>query len=178
MRQSAKLSRVLLISAAFFTASAAHADPSGLRATALTGLERTDSAPGTGAQDGVYYGGQIGYDWDLGGLQAGFEGELGGSSARDPLVNTGARQGLFANAAVRVALPVTDRTRVFARGGYAYHEVTYTSAPKFAGSGYTLGGGGELDLGDRLLLRAEYRYSDYGNQVRGQHFVAGRGIRF
>ncbi len=159
-------------------AAPAQAQAPQLRAAVIGGLERTDSAPGSGAEDGVYYGVQLGADWDLGGLIAGVEGELGDSTATAPNLGNQANQSLFGNAAVRVAVPVTDGARVFVRGGYAYHKIDYAAGPAFEGHGYTLGGGAELDLGQSLFVRAEYRYSDYGQTVRGQQLVAGLGFRF
>ena len=159
-------------------AAPAHAEAPVLRAAVIGGLERTDSAPGSGAEDGLYYGVQLGADWDLGGIKAGIEADLGDSTAKAPNGGNQARQSVFASAAVRLAVPVTDATRVFVRGGYAYHKIDYATGPSFDGHGYTLGGGAELDLGQSLFVRGEYRYSDYGQTVRGQQFVAGLGIRF
>lgn len=156
----------------------AAAQPGGAHVAVVTGLERTDAASGTGARDGFYYGGQLGYDWDLGPVFAGVEGELGGSTARTVLGTDRARQGVFANAAVRLAVPVVKGVRVFARGGYAYHAIGYDTAPSFKGSGYVVGGGAEADLGKALFVRAEYRFSDYGDSVRGQHFLSSLGLRF
>ncbi len=45
-------------------------------------------------------------------------------------------------------------------------------------SGFTIGGGGELLLSGNAFTRIEYRYSDYGNNLRGQQLVAGLGLRF
>ncbi len=154
------------------------AAPTGLRATALAGLERTDAAPGTGASNGFYYGGQLGYDWQLGPVIAGVEGDLGGSSASQLIAARRADQGVFASAAVRLAVPVTDGLRGFVRGGYAYHTVTYDTGRAFRGSGWTLGGGGEVDLTKRLFVRGEYRFNDYGKTVRGQQFLLGAGLHF
>jgi outer membrane immunogenic protein len=154
------------------------AQDGGLRATALGGLERTDAAPGTGASDGVYFGGQLGYDAALGPVLIGVESEVGESTAKSTLAGNHARQGLFANAAVRLAIPISGGFRGFVRGGYAYHRISYDTGPDFDGSGYTLGGGAEADLSDRLFLRGEYRFSDYGTAVRGQHFLLGLGVRF
>ena len=156
----------------------AHAEAPIIRATALGGLERTDSAPGTGAVDGAYYGIQLGADWSLGPLLVGVEGDLGDSTASAALGTNRARQGLFASGAVRLALPVTSGARVFVRGGYAYHDVTYITGPAFHGSGFTGGGGAEIDLGRVMFVRAEYRYADYGNTVRGQQFLGGIGVKF
>ncbi|WP_296676594.1 porin family protein [Novosphingobium sp.] len=159
-------------------AGAAQAESPTIRATALAGLERTDSAPGTGAADGIYYGGQLGADWDLGGVQLGVEGELGESTASALVGTNRARQGVFASAALRLAVPLTGQLRVFARGGYAYHRISYDTGPDFSGSGYTLGAGAEADLSGPLFVRGEYRYSDYGSTVRGQQFLGGVGLRF
>ena len=169
---------LVLAGTAVLTATPAAAEAPRLRATVLGGLERTDSAPGTGAVNGVYYGAQLGADWNLGGLLVGIEGELGDSTASAAILGNRARQNLFGNAAVRVAVPLTDNLRGFVRGGYAYHQIDYTTGAAFKGSGYTVGGGGEVDLGERLFLRGEYRYSNYGSTVRGQQFLAGVGIKF
>ena len=167
-----------LAGTAVLAATQAAAEPPRLRATVLGGLERTDSAPGTGAVEGVYYGVQLGADWNLGGLLVGIEGDIGDSSASAAIPGNRARQGLFGNAAVRVAVPFTDHLRGFVRGGYAYHQIDYTTGPAFKGSGYTVGGGGEVDLSAQLFLRGEYRYSNYGSTVRGQQFLLGAGIKF
>lgn len=172
--------RIVFITTALLTGatSPALAAPTGLRATALAGIERTDAAPGAGASDGFYSGGQLGYDWQSGPFTAGVEGDLGGSSASQRIGKRRADQGVFASAAVRLALPLTERVRGFVRGGYAYHSVIYDTGRAFHGSGWTLGGGGEIDLSKRVLVRGEYRFSDFGQTVRGQQFLFGAGVRF
>ena len=103
-------------------AAPAHAEAPVLRAAVIGGLERTDSAPGSGADDGLYYGVQLGADWDLGGIKAGIEADLGDSTAKTPNGGNQAKQSVFASAAVRLAVPVTDATRVFVRGGAVHDE--------------------------------------------------------
>lgn len=169
---------IAAVSLALAAASPALASPTGLRAAALAGLERTDAAPGTGASNGFYYGGQLGYDWELGPVIVGVEGDLGGSSAAQVVGTRRADQGVFASAAVRLAVPVTGHLRGFVRGGYAYHAVRYDTGRAFHGSGWALGGGGEADLTNRVFVRGEYRFSDYGQTVRGQQFLLGAGLRF
>ncbi|HOB15304.1 MAG TPA: outer membrane beta-barrel protein [Novosphingobium sp.] len=163
-----------------FPATAAHAQAAEpeLRAAIVGGLDRTDSAPGSGARDGFYYAIQLGADWNLGALTAGVEGELADSTARDGSLPGQPRQSTFANVTLRLAVPISDGTRAFVRGGYAYHRIENASIGDFDGHGYVIGGGGETDLSDRLFLRAEYRYSDYGSEVRGQQFLGGIGLRF
>lgn len=173
-----RLIAMALAASAGLAGARAAAQAPELRAAVIGGLERTDSAPGTGAVDGSYYGVQLGADWNLGGLLVGVEGEVGDSTASAVIPGNRASQGLFGNAALRIAVPVTDHLRGFVRGGYAYHQIDYATGPAFKGSGYTLGGGGEIDLGERLFLRGEYRFSDYGRTIRGQQFLVGAGIKF
>lgn len=164
--------------AAALGATPALADSPELHGRIVAGLERTDTGPGAGARNGFYYGVNLGADWTLGPIKAGVEGELGESSARASDLPGQPAQGLFANAVVRLTVPVTGGARVFARGGYAYHRIDRTAAPDFDGHGYVVGAGAEVDLFDNVSLRGEYRFSDYGQAVRGQHFVAGLSYRF
>jgi len=169
-----------IASAGLFTATLAApaiASPE-LHGGIVTGLERTDTGPGAGARDGFYYGINLGADWDLGPIKAGVEGELGDSSAKAVDLPGQPAQGLFANAVVRLTVPVTGKTRLFARGGYAYHRIDQNAAPAIDGHGYVVGAGGELDLIRNIALRGEYRFSDYGQTVRGQQFLAGLSLRF
>jgi outer membrane immunogenic protein len=164
--------------AAAVSATPAQAEGPELHGGIVAGLERTDTGPGAGARDGFYYGANLAADWSLGPIKAGVEGELGESRARATDLPGQPAQGLFANAVVRLTVPVTDGTRVFARGGYAYHRIDRTAAPDFDGHGYVMGAGAEVDLVGNVALRGEYRYSDYGQAVRGQHFLAGLTFRF
>lgn len=164
--------------AAAALATPAQAEAPQLHGGVVAGLERTDTGPGGGASDGFYYGVNLGADWSLGPIKAGVEGELGESSARAASLPGQPAQGVFANAVVRLSVPVTGGTRVFARGGYAYHRIDRTLAPDFDGHGYVVGAGAEVDLVGNLSLRGEYRFSNYGQTVRGQHFVAGLNLRF
>lgn len=159
-------------------AAPALADSPELHGGIVAGLERTDTGPAAGARDGFYYGVNLGADWRLGPITAGVEGELGESNARAADLPGQPAQGLYANAVVRLAVPVPGGTRIFARGGYAYHRIERTAAPDFDGHGYVIGAGAEVDLIGNVALRGEYRFSDYGQTVRGQHFVAGLSLRF
>lgn len=164
--------------AAALGAAPALADSPELHGGIVAGLERTDTGPAAGARDGFYYGVNLGADWRLGPVIVGVEGELGESNARAADLPGQPAQGLYANAVVRLAVPVTGGTRIFARGGYAYHRIERTAAPDFDGHGYVIGAGAEVDLVGNVALRGEYRFSDYGQTVRGQHFVAGLSLRF
>lgn len=180
MSIAANRTALILVATLAVTGNAAPAlaDAPQLRGGIVAGLERTDTGPAAGARDGFYYGVNLGADWRLGPITAGVEGELGESSAQAADLPGQPAQGLYANAVVRLAVPITGGARVFARGGYAYHRIGRSAAPDFNGHGYVIGAGAEVDLVGNLALRGEYRFSDYGQTVRGQHFVAGLSLRF
>lgn len=150
----------------------------GPRVAVLGGLDRTDGAAGSGAASGAYYAVLTGYDWRLGPLIAGVEGDVGGSTARQSIDERRATQGVFATAAVRAGFHVAGRVNGFARAGYAYHRVGYDRGSDFTGHGFTAGGGTEIDLSRQMFARVEYRYSDYGEALRGQQLLGGLGWRF
>lgn len=164
---------------AALAAPAALASPfEGARVAAIAGLDRTDAAPGAGASDGFFYGGQLGYDVALGAVVVGAEADLGGSTATGRVGAVRSEQGLFATAAVRAGVTVGSNLLPFIRAGYAYHEVKRDGASDLSSSGYTVGAGLDYAVGERVFLRGEYRYSDYGDRLRGQQFLAGVGLRF
>ncbi len=161
------------------SAPAAGAEPfAGPRVALLGGLDRTDAAPGAGASDGFFYGGQLGYDVALDSFVLGAEADVGASTANGRVGAVRSEQGVFATAAVRVGLPIGSGLLPFARAGYAYNEVDRSGAADLSSSGYTAGAGLEYAAGERLFLRGEYRYSDYGDRLRGQQFLLGTGLRF
>lgn len=150
----------------------------GPRIAAVGGYDSTDYAPGAGAQDGAIYGLQIGYDLQHGALVYGVEADFTGASATTRLPALTSRADHFATVAVRAGFTPTDNILLFARGGIANARVTLTPGGSVDSTGWTAGGGGELAVTRQLFVRAEYRYSDYGQRLRGQQLVGAVGIRF
>lgn len=149
----------------------------GPRVEAVGGYDQTDAAPGLGAQDGLLYGVRAGFDHDLGTLMLGVEGDFVLSDASTAAVNFASDAKSYWTLAVRAGLPLGEHVLAFARGGLAHADID-TSLGEANGTGFTAGGGLELGLGSSLFLRGEYRYSDYGARLRGQHYIAGIGWRF
>ena len=149
----------------------------GVRAEAVGGYDQTDSAPGRGAQDGALYGVRLGYDRDLGGFVLGAEGDylLSDAASTDGAFSSEAQP--YWSLALRAGLPLGDRVLAFARGGLGSARID-TSLGEADGTGFAVGGGLEARLGARFFLRGEYRYSDYGDRLRGQQYSAGLGWRF
>lgn len=128
------------------------------------------------SEDGITYGFTAGYDFNLGGVIVGFEGEISDSSvdatASDVIANgdsltLSAGRDLFAG--VRVGVPVTENVLLYGKGGYTNQrfnaEYTLGNTTESASEnldGFRIGAGAELDLGS-AFGRLEYRYSEYGS---------------
>src|SRR5947209_5588553 len=118
------------IIAALFAAAAATpalAQPgapfTGPRIEALAGYDHVRGDGG--GRDGVTYGGAIGYDFQLGGLVAGIEGEATDSSVKDCQSNfvaaadricVNAKRDLYVGG--RIGTVIGPRTLVYAKAGY------------------------------------------------------------
>lgn len=151
---------------------------SGPYVAGMVGYDRVDlNIPnvGSGHDDGVLYGGVIGYDLNLNGAVVGFEGEYSDSgtktSARNVLVSGDRAQisaGRDLYAGVRIGGEITPNVMLYAKGGYTNAKVrasyddgvdTFSDSDKL--EGYRLGGGVETTV-KGVLARLEYRYSSYG----------------
>lgn len=133
-------------------------------------------ATGSGSQGGVAFGGLLGYNFDLGGSVIGVEGEIGEASTHQTegdIFLLGDKLSLAANLDVflsaRVGVKASPSTLIYAKGGYAstrmklsYSDGAGTSASESDSlDGFRIGAGIEHKISS-LSLRAEYRYSDYG----------------
>jgi len=133
------------------------------------------------SRDGVLYGGQLGYDFQLGGAIVGIEGELSDSSTRarasDVTNGITANQSLAADrdlyVGARVGFALAPSTMLYAKGGYTnarfkydFNDGTNSFNEGFTADGYRLGAGIEQKLnlfGPSGFVKAEYRYSNYKN---------------
>lgn len=86
---------------------------------------------------------------------------------------------------VKVGAVINDYTLIYAKVGYANAKVkakavingiTYKESD--TGSGLRLGVGTEISLTDSFSLMAEYRYTDYSNNLKRHQIVAGVGYKF
>ena len=128
--------------------------------------------------DGLLYGGDIGYDKDLGQIVIGVEGEVTGSTGKVTNAPSSAaalgygrvKQGRDLYAGVRVGYKVSPTTLVYAKGGYTNGRLDLTASDgvtqtgqHFNLDGYRVGAGVEEAIGRNTYAKIEYRYSNYGN---------------
>ena len=151
-------------------------------------VEVTNDAPGVNPGpfnydiDGVFGGGQVGYNWQLSSFLIGVEADLGyidpDGEYRIPSSTPGHYQrlsvdgGFYADVTARLGI-VLDHTLVYGKGGWAYFDgeasqvTTKTGyAPTGTGSfdGWVLGGGIEHKLSANWSIKAEYLHFDFGSE--------------
>ena len=126
--------------------------------------------------DGVVYGVQAGYDFDLGGAVVGLEAELSDSTAKTEYSNgdfegfgfgrVDAGRDLFLGA--RVGAKVAPDLLLYAKGGYTNAKLNILSndgtteyKQDFDLDGWRAGAGVEYAINPSTFMNIEYRYSNY-----------------
>jgi outer membrane immunogenic protein len=150
----------------------------GARVEVIGGYDRTDVAPGLGAENGVVYGLGAGYDFRFRSVVLGVEAEANNSSVERSAGAITRMVGRSFYAGARAGVIIADPLLVYIKGGYADGRFAGSGVTSYTGSGFRVGGGAELALTDRAFLKVEYRYSDYGREARGQTGIVGFGLRF
>jgi outer membrane immunogenic protein len=124
--------------------------------------------------DGFVGGIHIGYNWQANQFVYGAEADFEFSTVDGgyTLLNgngTSFEQDWQASIRARLGFVATDRLLVYATGGVAFTDLSYTYfTPLIAESfdstetGWTVGGGAEYAFTDNLTARLEYRYTDFG----------------
>ena len=130
---------------------------------------------GKGNEDGLLYGGVVGYDVNIGGAVFGIEGEYSDSNtkaaAEDVLFlgdELSIRSGRDLYAGIRIGGEIAPNILLYGKGGYTNAKVkavyddgidAFSSSEKL--EGYRLGAGVETTVSG-FTGRLEYRYSSYG----------------
>jgi outer membrane immunogenic protein len=171
----------------------------GLRVEALGGYDNLSSGDdNSSGKDGFVYGGALGYDAQIGGVVLGVDGEITGSTTKvrgtDVLtagdrIRIGAGRDLYVGG--RIGFVATPRTLIYAKAGYTNARVDVDYAVGTARiedhanlDGYRVGAGVEYNVTPRAYVKAEYRYSHYGQaddydiDANRNQVLAGVGYRF
>lgn len=122
---------------------------------------------------GGIYGGQLGYNWQIGSFVLGLEGDFQGTTIKaSETVGAVTVEGKIpAFATVRGRLGYAfDRFMVYGTGGWAYTNTKLSLTSGGASisdstwsSGYAVGGGLEWAVWDRWSVKGEYLYVDSGD---------------
>lgn len=145
----------------------------------------------TYSNDGIVYGGDLGFDHDSGGLVLGVEAEITGSTVKECASSTTntlcIKRGrdLYAGGRLGVAIGSNRSTLVYMKGGYSNaafnaESTTGTTLSKYSFNedGFRIGAGLEHRFSDRLSAKVEYRYSRYGSNNHQNQILSGIEFRF
>jgi outer membrane immunogenic protein len=117
--------------------------------------------------DGFAYGGQIGYDVNLGSAVLGVEASLTGRTGINRFPTFDLEAGRTINLTGRAGYLITPDSLLYARGGYSNARFTIANpaGPSENRDGWTVGAGYEHVLGRNVSARVEYNYGDYGDDL-------------
>lgn len=145
---------------------------------------------GTESFDGARLGGFVGYNWQMGNqLVLGLEGDLNYDWNEETVAGfADVESGLNWSARARVGYAM-DRALLFVAGGYTGTNVSAEGTGFDEDDtlhGWTIGGGVDYAVTDRMFTRIEYRYNDFGSGDLGpvdvdfdQHVVnVGLAVKF
>lgn len=169
--------------AALFAAPALAQDDSnfaGPYVGVYVGYDHMSISDGTDSEskDGAAFGALAGYNFDLGSALIGVEAEIGDATTKKEIQDVffpGDKFSLTANfdafIGVRAGVKASPKMLIYAKGGYAHSSIKarYDDGEGTVASesdsidGYRIGGGIDYAVSSKILLRAEYRYSDYGD---------------
>jgi outer membrane immunogenic protein len=139
----------------------------------------TVSGPGSVTVNGINGGGQLGYNWQIGAIVVGIEGDIQASDERASSTascgvacsfNSTTKIDSFATIRGRLGWTPFDRGLIYVTGGWAWMHANNTQTLTVGGvtgavvdmsaskNGWTLGGGYEQMLWDRWSAKIEYLY--------------------
>ncbi|WP_056709557.1 outer membrane protein [Bosea sp. Leaf344] len=136
--------------------------------------------------DSLVGGGHLGFNYQMGALVLGVEGDLEASNASGGFDDPGGRPGPVVDpggivrvkqdwqGSVRARLGYAfDRLMVYGSGGVSFSRFEYSyfnplpavnagEGGKFSRTGWTVGAGANYAMSDTIILGLDYRYTDYG----------------
>ena len=201
-----KFSAFAVAAASFLVALPAHAQFSGPRVEARVAYDSVKATLETGDpfatddnESAISYGGEAGYDLQLGPVVVGAYAGLEGSNLRtcdevfgDDEGCIGQGRNLYVGA--RAGIPVGGKLLLYGKAGYSNGSIdlSYSDGPDSFDinedfGGYHLGFGGELAVTSSFYGRLEYVRTDYGDlRVDGEtlgefdrgQVLVGLGLRF
>ena len=131
-----------------------------------------------GSLSGAQVGGTAGYNYQMGQIVLGMEGDWDWSNAKNTNGAYISKQTSIATARGRIGYAV-DRVLLFTTGGYAGGNVERTFGATSTSdwhNGYALGGGMEYAITNKVSAKAEYLYTDVSSKTDAASLPSRAGL--
>jgi len=131
------------------------------------GSQKGSADAAYGSLDGAQIGGTAGYNYQMGQIVLGMEGDMDWSNAKSTNGANVSKLNSVATARGRIGYAV-DRVLLFTTGGYAGGAVERTLGAASASdwhNGYALGAGMEYAITNNVSAKAEYLYTDLSSKT-------------
>lgn len=142
----------------------------------FAGRTHDDATDNTINTNGFLTNGFVGYNYQVGNIVAGAEGDVGYNWEDGSDAGVGSESSWEGSLRARLGYVVSPSILLYATGGGAAKKLEISDA---AGSdkgtmlGWTAGGGADVMVTERIFGRVEYRYTDFGSET----FNTGSGDR-
>lgn len=142
----------------------------------FAGRTEDDTNSNTIDTNGFLTGGFAGYNWQVGNMVAGAEGDFGYNWADGSNAGVSSDSSWEGSLRARIGYVINPQILLYATAGGAAKKLEISDA---SGSddntmlGWTAGGGADIMVTERVFGRVEYRYTDFGSET----FNTGTGDR-
>jgi outer membrane immunogenic protein len=181
-----EVNKIVILAALSATAAAtpAFAQSAPVVGPRLEGFAGYDRINYDGTKDGgAMFGLGVGYDMPVtSALSLGVDAEADISAAKkEVLPGEEVKPGRDLYAGGRATMAVSPTANLYVKGGYTNAKFKYDGSLGTDSTnldGYRLGVGGQMGVGGKAYVGAEYRYSNYEQDVTRNQVVATIGTRF
>jgi len=150
---------------------------------------RTETPGNTVNTDGFLLNGFVGYNYQVGNIVAGAEGDIGYSWEDGTNVGVTSDSGVEGSLRARLGYVISPTVLLYATAGGAAKDLE-VSGGGFSDSntmiGWTAGAGADVMVTDNVFGRVEYRYTDFGSDTfngaevsdKDHRVMLGMGMKF
>lgn len=123
---------------------------------------------GTHDHDGFNGGAFAGVQGQNGSIVYGVEGDVGYNGAKGSNAGIDTKSGVEGSLRARLGYAVNDRVLLYGTGGGAAESLkasTVVGSDRKTMLGYTVGAGADVKVTEKVFVRGEYRFTDYGKET-------------
>ena len=131
--------------------------------------ELNDGISNTIGTDGFLMNGFAGYNWQVGNIVAGAEGDIGYNWADGSNAGASSDAGMEGSLRARLGYVISPNVLLYATAGGAAKSLevsdSFGASDKNTMIGWTAGAGADVMMTENVFGRVEYRYTDFGSDT-------------